>query len=660
MFVKVHAMKTGAFVLAVLLLVAPLAGAQDWATYQGNPSHTGYVPVTTNGRGIQHLWTRTFLAPLNAPAIGGGQVFVTESGYFQSNLGLHALDATAGTTTWSLPDFGQVFSVNPPAFANGTVYVQTGKGTTIPDPYLYALDSATGAPKYRVPFAAQWERYLAPTPYQGDVYVNGGYYGGAYRFDGVDGTARWFTALQQYDSWTPAVDASYVYAYVGEYAPALYVQDRQTGATVFSIPDPNFSWNGWSMGTAPVLTHDGDVLATHDGRLLRFDVQGRRIQWELKRDFRGQFAVHGDVIYANDGGTLTAWNALTGGLLWTWLGPGAGVMTGNIVVTDTHAFVQSSTTTYAVNLATRLVDWSYAAAGSLAIGNGRLAITSGSSIHVFSIAIDPTLPLPPTGLTASRVTGNQVTLRFTPPVAGAVPTGYVVEGGLAPGGTLASLPVGDAPELSLAVPDGVFYVRVRSSAGGAVSASSNEIRLAVNQPLAPSAPVSLTGLASGSSLQLSWKNTFDGGPVDHIVLEVGGALVTALLLGPDETFQFPGVPDGTYVFTVRAQNATGSSAATNGVTLTFPGSCVAAPHVPAAFVAYRTGNVVRLSWDPPADGPAPLSYRVTVTGALTTSFAVSGRELAGPVPAGTYSLSLAAVNPCGSSPATAVQTVVVP
>lgn len=653
-------MKTGALVLLATLLVSPAAHAQDWATYQGAPSHTGYVPVTTSGRGILPLWTRTFPAPLNPPAIGGGRVFVTESGRFQTNVGLHALDALSGVTVWSLPDFGDVSSVNPPAFANGSVYVQTGKGFNVTDPYLYGLDAATGTQKFRVPFGAQWERYLAPTPYQGDVYVNGGYYGGAYRFDGTDGSERWFAGLEQYDGWTPAVDATYVYAYVGEYAPALYVRDRQTGAAAFSIADPNFEWNGWTMDTAPVLTHDGDVLATHDGRLIRFDVQGRQIQWELNRDFRGQFAVRGDVIYANDGGTLTAWNALTGGVLWTWLGAGSGVMTGNIVVTDTHAFVQSATTTYAVNLTTRATEWSYAAAGSLAIGNGLLAITSGSSIHVFSIAVNPALPLPPTGLTATRIRGHQITMRFTPPIAGAVPTGYVLEGGTSPGGTFVSLPIGDAPEVSLTAPDGVFFVRVRSQAGAAMSAASNEIRLAVNQPLAPSAPTSLTGLATGSSLQLSWKNTFEGGPVDHVVLEVGGSLVTAVLLGPDDTFQYTGVPDGTYVFTVRAQNAAGVSAATSGVTLTFPGSCVAAPRVPATFVAYRTGNVVRLSWDPPADGPAPLSYRVSVTGALISAFPVSGRELAGAVPPGTYNLSVAAVNPCGIGPATSAQTVVVP
>lgn len=649
-------------ILAVTCLLATSAGAraQDWGTYQGNPGHTGYVPVTTSARGIQHLWTRSFTGVLNPPAIGGGRVFVSESGYFQANLGLHALNAQTGATVWTYPDFGPVFSINPPAYANGAVYLQTGKGTSVNDPYLYAFEAATGTPRFRVPFAAQWERYLAPTPYLGDVFVNGGYYGGAYRFDGTDGTERWFAGLEQYDGWTPAVDATYVYAYVGEYSPGLYVLDRLTGTPAFSIPDPNFDWNGWTMGTAPVLTHDGDVVASHDGRLIRFDVQGRRIQWELDRDFRGQASLRGDVIYANDGGTLTAWNAANGALLWTWLGPASGVMTGNIVVTDSHAFVQSSSTTYAVNLATRAVDWSYGAAGSLAIGDGLLAITDETAVHVFSLVVDTTVPLPPTGLTAANITGSQVTLRFTPPTAGAVPTGFVLEGGVAPGQVLASVPLGLAPEHVITAPDGVFYVRVRSVAGSAVSAPSQEIRVVVNQPMPPSAPVSLTGLASGSTLQLAWKNTFTGGQVDHVLLEVGGTVVTSLLLGPDETFQFNSVPPGTYVFTVRALNAAGASSSTNGVTLSFPGSCTGVPQAPAGFLAYAVGQVVSLAWDPPETGTAPTSYLVNATGAFTGQFPATSRTLAGAVPPGSYHVSVAAVNPCGTGPSTAVQTVVVP
>lgn len=652
-------LRTAVLVITGVLLLPPSTAAQGWGTYQGNASHTGYVPVSATV--IQHLWTRTFSSPLNPVAIERGRVYVSESGRFESNRGLYAVDTRTGSTVWSYPDFGPVSSVNPPAYANGSVYLQTGKGTsdTLP-PYLYAFDGATGTPRFRVPFAAQWERYLAPTPYLGDVFVNGGYYGGAYRFDGADGTERWFAELPQYDVWTPAVDGSYAYAYVGEYAPGLYVLDRQAGTLAFTIPDPNFAWDGWSMNTAPVLTHDGDIVATHDGRLLRFDVQGRRIEWELSRNFRGQATVKGDVIVANDGGTLTAWNAVTGTLLWSWIAPGSQALDGNIVVTDTHVFVQSTSMTYAVDLSTRAIDWSYAAAGSIAIGDGVLAITDGPSLHAFSIATDASAPVPPTDLAAATIVGNQVTLRFTPPASGAAPTGYLLEGGALPGQVLASLPLEPVPIHTVTAPTGTYYVRVRSVAGAVVSAASNEVRVFVNQPALPSPPASLTGLAFGSSLRLAWKNTFAGGAVDRVALDVTGPVTTSLLLGPTETFAFDGVPPGTYVFSVRAQNAGGTSGSSPAVTLTFPAACSGAPQVPSGLLAYRIGNAVQLVWEPPGSGPAPTSYLASVSGAFTGSFPVAGRSIGGAVGPGRYHLSVAAVNPCGTGPATAVQTVEVP
>lgn len=645
-------------VIACVVLLPSGASGQDWGTYQGNASHTGYVPIRSTD--IHHLWTRTFASPLNPVAIGGGRVYVSESGRFQSNRGLHAVDARTGSPVWTFPDFGEVSSVNPPAYTNGTVYLQTGKGSSPSVPYLYAFEGADGTPRFRVPFEAQWERYLAPTPHLGDVFVNGGTYGGAYRFDGADGTERWFAELPQYDVWTPAVDGTYVYAYVGEYEPGLYVLDRQAGTLAFTIPDPNFEWNGWSMDTAPVLTRDGDIVAAHDGRLLRFDVQGRRIQWEVDRNFLGQAAVKDDVIFANDGGTLTAWHAGAGTWLWSWIPPGGAVLDGNIVVTDTHVFVQSTSSTYAVRLSTRTIDWSYAAAGSIAVGDGVLAITDDTSLHMFAIATDPSVPAPPTGLAATAIAGNQVTLRFTPPSVGPAPTAYLLEGGALPGQVLASVPLGPVPVHTLTAPTGAFYLRVRSVGGGAVSDVSNEIRIFVNQPALPSPPANLTGLSYLSSLFLTWKNTFDGGAVDRVVIDVTGPISTSLTLGPTERFAFDGVPPGTYAFSIRAQNAAGTSGPSSAVSLTFPLSCVSAHEPPTGFLAYRVGNAVQLVWDPPLSGPAPTGYFVRVTGAMIAGFGVAGRSVGGAVGPGTYNVSVASVGACGTGPATAVQSVVVP
>lgn len=61
--------------------------------------------------------------------------------------------------------------------------------------------------------------------------------------------------------------------------------------------------------------------------------------------------------------------------------------------------------------------------------------------------------------------GNEVTLRWTEPAAGAEPTGYVLEGGLSPGETLASIATNhSAPVYTFVAPSGSFYVRVRTQA----------------------------------------------------------------------------------------------------------------------------------------------------------------------------------------------------
>lgn len=59
-------------------------------------------------------------------------------------------------------------------------------------------------------------------------------------------------------------------------------------------------------------------------------------------------------------------------------------------------------------------------------------------------------------------------------------------------------------------------------------------------------------------------------------------------------------------------------------------------------------------------GPAVASYGVLVTGAYTGSLAVTARTLAGAVAPGSYTISAAARNACGTGPATPAQTVVVP
>jgi len=353
-------------------------GADDWAdyweTYQGDERHSGYVPLSLEPEVFALRWQREVAAgvSLNPVTAADGKVFVSLLRHFGVGESLFVLDARDGEPLWSR-DFGSVFSVNPPAYGYGNVYIQTGNHGR--DTYLWAFDAETGAKVFQSPHSAQWERYYAPTIYDGNVYVNGGYYGGMYAFDAFSGASLWFYDLPQYDDFTPAVDEEHVYAYVGEYAPALYVVDRETGQFEYRIDDPNFDWNGWSMDLAPVLGSMDDVIAIHDGRLLSFDVVARKIGFEIQEGFSGQPSVAKGVIYAINSGSVEARDESNGALLWSWA-PAVGSATEHLIVTDTHVLARTHTHTHAIELLSGDSVWSHPVAGHMAIGEETLYIAS--------------------------------------------------------------------------------------------------------------------------------------------------------------------------------------------------------------------------------------------------------------------------------------------
>ena len=108
-----------------------------------------------------------------------------------------------------------------------------------------------------------------------------------------------------------------------------------------------------------------------------------------------------------------------------------------------------------------------------------------------------------------------------------------------------------------------------------------------------------------------------------MILDVTGTLSATVPLGTAESFQFTGVPNGTYTFSLRAQNGGGVSPSSNSVTLTFPSACSG-----AAGADEPAGHTVREHdlrvLGSAASGAAPTSYVLDVTGAFTGSFPTTG------------------------------------
>lgn len=281
---------------------------------------------------------------------------------------------------------------------------------------------------------------------------------------------------------------------------------------------------------------------------------------------------------------------------------------------------------------------------TVTIGNQQVTVTQGASNRPF-------------GLTVHSVVGNTVTLHWQWP--GASPDGYVLRGGYTEGQSVGSLLTPrTVPSLTFEAPSGVFYVRVAGVRSGELPASA-DVRLAVNVPEPPSAPVELLGDANDKGLTLSWRNTWAGGTPEGLVLDVTGALTASIPLGQTDRFSFPDAPAGEYSFRVRAVNALGSSPPSNTVRLSFPGAC-RPPGIPSGMQSYREGNVVTVRWNAPTSGAAVGDYVLTVSGSAQLTLPISGREISSPVPRGTYRFTVAARNSCGMGPVFPAQSVTVP
>ncbi len=237
-------------------------------------------------------------------------------------------------------------------------------------------------------------------------------------------------------------------------------------------------------------------------------------------------------------------------------------------------------------------------------------IGPGNVATVELVVAAPTTVQPPYNLRVDAVVGTTVTLRWDALPIGPQASTFILEGGVAPGEVLASIPTGSAsPIYTFVAPTGSFHIRMHGQLGADRSPASNEVPLHVNVPVPPSAPVNLLGLVTGSTLDLTWKNTFGGGPASGLVLDVTGSVNASLPLGLTERFSFTPVPGGSYTFRLRGTNGGGASPSSDPVSLAFPVACTGAPEPPANFLGYRIGSTVFVVWDPPTSGPAPTELR---------------------------------------------------
>lgn len=379
-----------------LTTLAPWADVPDWSTFQGNAGHTGYVPVEIKPDQLLPRWKMGPISQAGVSTYGYGYAATLAAAngifYGAGDNVLKARKEHDGSLVWSYDVSGLSYpSVNPPAVANGVVYMAAGQSPT----YMFAFDAATGSVRFKAPMVSQWESYLAPVALDDAVYANAGSYGGLYAFKPT-GDQQFLSTALQVSMGTPAVDASLVYTYNGS---SLSMLDRKTGTVRSTIRDVNANVYSYQINGAPVLGANGSVFAANYGvanlasggnELLKFDTAKGYIDWRVKGIYPMTPAYAGGVVYAQNLSPyrLEARAESDGALLWSWV-PGPSnetAWTGEPVVTKNLVFASASKATYAIDLATRKVVWSYPMAGRLALTrSGILYIQNQEVVVAFNV-----------------------------------------------------------------------------------------------------------------------------------------------------------------------------------------------------------------------------------------------------------------------------------
>ncbi len=305
------------------------------------------------------------------------------------------------------------------------------------------------------------------------------------------------------------------------------------------------------------------------------------------------------------------------------------------------------------------------AGGAVAVWNG--TASSGGFVTQASVFAPATAPR----MLAPVVNRPNVTLTWLPPNVTQAPTAYTVVAALMPGGpVVATLPVGLQTSVTVPAPDGTYHVRVRATVGG-VPLTSNEVVVVVAPGPAPSAPLGLSTVVSGSTFTMTWSPPANAGlaPVQTYIIEAGSAPGTSnLAVFPTgnavTSFVTPPVPNGSYWVRVRAQGAAGTGPASAEV------RAVVGPAPPGAVVLGGTGSagVRECLWTAAPVSGAPVSGYRLVAGSAPGLSNLASIDLAaaplsfvaGGVPAGTYYLRVVALSAAGPGEASNELVLVVP
>lgn len=364
------------------------ASQANWSMHQYNSQHTGFNDYSTISVPLYLQWSITdTLTLIKTVTVIDDKVLFTYGRKYK-NMHSGCFNAKDGSLAW-LWYLGDISSATPPSYGLGNVFVQV---TNSSSSYMAAFDLNSGDTAWLKPLSAQWQVYLAPTFHKDRLLFGSGTYGGLYCFDAADGTHLWNTPGTRADEWTPAAHGNLVYAYVEK---VFTLWDLNTGENLWrffvDLPGkaPGEQSLGMAMGVSPVVDTIDNIVYCMDAFYHMFyaiDMEQRQILWTDSAVFHGYGknpVLYNDLLIVTQWGYVDVYDRFTGEVLWKFEGDGGLIYTP--VVANGYLFVSSLDSTFAVNISTQSVEWSYPAGGFLTVTDKNLYVADSvtGSLYAF-------------------------------------------------------------------------------------------------------------------------------------------------------------------------------------------------------------------------------------------------------------------------------------
>jgi len=384
----------------------PIAADENWSTLQRDPAHTGYVPASFSAASFADAWTITTDAAPSEVAARAGSVFFNDL-HADKHVYTHRVSTSTGASLWAF-DIGQG-SYSPgkrpygPAYANGRVASISYNQTSSAAP-LQVINAATGGYISTPTYDAQFSDGSVPTMVGDELFFTSGYYGNAiFNANAATGDRIWSTtSTGQYGGYvmqgeSVAVDQQYVYFFQ---AGSILVLKRN-GALARFIQNPFFtrnfiSYSGEYVG-GPMLDSAGHIFVFTDNRqrgdalpIAAFSLFADKPLWRTGYSYVGDPAVRADRLYGiRSSSTIVDLIDTSTGLVAASINVGGNDnLNSNVIVSDSHLFVSSATTTFAVDLTKSNfpVVWKTTFGGSLAVTpEGYLIISTTTGLHAVKL-----------------------------------------------------------------------------------------------------------------------------------------------------------------------------------------------------------------------------------------------------------------------------------